>query len=276
MARVGCSVRVAELADPVDDVEPARHLADDRVVRRQRGVVRRDDEELAARRARRLGGRLRHRDDAVRVRRVLRHLVVRRVARPAGARPGRVAALDHEARDDPVEERVVEEAALRERDERAGRVRRRLLVERDREVPAVRLEDEAVCLARLELLVLVRQRAVVGAALSRPSSRPSAAASSLPPAVVRAVVPPPQPASTRTSRSGARRFTDADLAVRIRHGTSADPLCEERRRQHRLPGDRRRPVRPRARSRILLASRGRLGTSGLSAHHRAPRPRSRA
>ena len=50
--------------------EAVRHLADDRVVRRQADVVAGDDEELAAGRAGRLGARLRHRDDAVRVLRV--------------------------------------------------------------------------------------------------------------------------------------------------------------------------------------------------------------
>ena len=42
-------VRVAELPDPVDDVEPADDLADDRVVRRELRVGGGDDEELAAR-----------------------------------------------------------------------------------------------------------------------------------------------------------------------------------------------------------------------------------
>ena len=43
-----------------------------------------------------------------------------------------------------MEGRTVEEAVLGERDERRGRVRRELLVERDREGAAVRHDDEAV------------------------------------------------------------------------------------------------------------------------------------
>ena len=91
---VGCCCGVAERADPVDDVEALRHLADDRVVRRQARVRRGDDEELAAGRAGGLGRRLRHRDDAVRVGRVRGRLVDRRVARArrcrcrSGRRPG--------------------------------------------------------------------------------------------------------------------------------------------------------------------------------------------
>src|SRR4051794_15539339 len=38
--------RVAELADPVDDVDPAGHLADDCVIGGQRSVLTGDDEEL--------------------------------------------------------------------------------------------------------------------------------------------------------------------------------------------------------------------------------------
>ena len=60
-------------------------------------VLGRDDEELAARGARRLGAGLRHRDDALRVRRVGRRHVDRRVAGPAVAGLRRVAALDDEA-----------------------------------------------------------------------------------------------------------------------------------------------------------------------------------
>ena len=60
-------------------------------------------------------GRLRHRDDAVRVRACRRRACRRRVARPARAGARRVAALDDEAGDDPVEARAVEEARLGER-----------------------------------------------------------------------------------------------------------------------------------------------------------------
>ena len=61
---------LAEAVDSLDGVHAARHGADDRVIGRQRrGVRPADDEELAARRA---GGSapLRHRDDALGVRRV--------------------------------------------------------------------------------------------------------------------------------------------------------------------------------------------------------------
>ena len=59
-----------------------------------------------------------------------------------------------------MEDRVVEEARLRERDERGGGRRGRLEVERDRERAAVGLEDELVGLLRVEPL-LRRLRAAV-------------------------------------------------------------------------------------------------------------------
>ena len=62
-----------------------------------------------------------------------------RVAGAAGAVAVRVAALDHEAGDDPVEGQAVEEALLDERGERGGRVRRVLHVERERERALARL-----------------------------------------------------------------------------------------------------------------------------------------
>ena len=55
----------------------------------------------------------------------------------------------------------------------------------------------------------------------------------------------------------------------------SDPVRPQRRRQHRLPGHRRRAVRPRARPRLLLASRDRLGASRLAPLPRASRRRSR-
>ena len=179
-----------------------------------------------------------------------------------------VAALDHEARDDPMEERVVEEAALRERDERAGRVRRRLLVERHREVAAVRLEDEAVRL---------RRRRASGARPRACGRRASVAvASAQPPcdALVSVVVLPPPPPQAGEQASAedegwCEPLHGGDASGENRSWTRSDPVREERRRQHRLPGDRRRAVRPRARSRVLLASRARLGASGVAPHHRA-------
>src|SRR5206468_11519350 len=89
-----------------------------------------------------------------------------RVAGAARAGAGRVAALDHEARHDPVEDRVIEEAGARERDERRGRPRRELLVERDRERAAIRLDGEQVrglrverpCRRLLAAVVLRRRR----------------------------------------------------------------------------------------------------------------------
>ena len=65
---------------------PAHHAAEQRVVGRQLGVVAGDDEELAARRARRLDLGLGHRDDALRVGEVLRRRLDDRVARAARAR----------------------------------------------------------------------------------------------------------------------------------------------------------------------------------------------
>ena len=58
-------------ADQVDDVLPLGDLAEQRVLRRQLGVLAGDDEELAARRAGRLGRGLGHRHDALRVGEVL-------------------------------------------------------------------------------------------------------------------------------------------------------------------------------------------------------------
>ena len=111
----GCSDRrVAERPDQLDDVEALGDLADDRVVGRQADVLAGHDEELAPRRAGRLGLGLRHRDDALDVAGALRRRVDGRVARAAGARLGRVAALDDEAGDDAMEDRVVEVALLGE------------------------------------------------------------------------------------------------------------------------------------------------------------------
>ena len=83
---------------------PLGDLAEQRVLGRQLGVVAGDDEELAAGGAGRLGAGLGHRHDALRVGRGPAAAPRRRSSR--GRRvpvAGGVAALDHEAGDDPVE-----------------------------------------------------------------------------------------------------------------------------------------------------------------------------
>src|SRR5438128_5192675 len=102
-------LRIAETADPLDDVEAACDLAEQCVVGREAGVRARDDEELATGGPGRLGSRLCHRDDAARVARISRRGVDDGIARPAASVPVRIATLDHEARDDPVEREPVVE-----------------------------------------------------------------------------------------------------------------------------------------------------------------------
>ena len=189
-----------------------------------------DDEELAARGPRRLGLRLRHRDDASGVGGVGRRHVDGLVARPAASRPGRVAALDHEAGHDAMEGRAVEEAALGERDERGGRLRRRLLVELDRERAAVRLDDE--------LVGLVRRRARPSAPAAR--RRPSA--------------PAPRPASHSPSTVVVARRSS------LRQSSPPLPLRPRRRRRSRR-GRRRRSRGERQSSR--------MGDRDRSVSHRA-------
>ena len=94
--------------------------------------------------ARRLGPRLRHRDDAFRVARVLRRHVLHGVTRAALARPRRVAALNHEARDDAVEDRAVEEPLAHERRERRRDARRVADVEPECKAAHVRLHVDGV------------------------------------------------------------------------------------------------------------------------------------
>src|SRR3954447_2509448 len=107
-ARVG-----DDRADLVDHVLTARDLAEQRVVRWQLlGGRARDDEELRARRSRRLGPRLGHGHDALGVLEALRGRLDHLVARAARAVALRVAALDDEARDNPVEARAVVEALV--------------------------------------------------------------------------------------------------------------------------------------------------------------------
>src|SRR3954447_3442356 len=138
-------------ADLVDDVLALRDLAEQRIVRRQPGVLAGDDEELAPRRARRLGLGLGHRDDALAVGEVLRRRLGDRVAGAAGAVPLGIAALDHEAGDDAVDAQPVVEALVGERLERAAGAWRASGVERDVELAAVGEHARDVRLALLEL-----------------------------------------------------------------------------------------------------------------------------
>src|SRR4051794_6496719 len=110
-------------ADLVDDVLALRDLAEQRIVGRQAGVLARDDEELAARRARRLGLGLGHRHDALAVGEVLRRRLGDRVAGAARAVALGIPALDHEARRDAVDAQPVVEALVGERLERAAGAR---------------------------------------------------------------------------------------------------------------------------------------------------------
>ena len=109
---------------------------------RPASASRGDDEELAARGPGRLGVGLRHRDRAARVGEVAGRLLGDREAGAARAGALRIAALDHEAGDDPVERRAVEGALLGQVLERGGRLRRPLGVERDREAAAVGVDHD--------------------------------------------------------------------------------------------------------------------------------------
>src|SRR6266545_5850965 len=102
VARVGLSA-----ADPVDDVHPARDLAEDRVLAVEpRGLLGGHDEEL---RAVGVGARVGHRQRAAH-HLVLVDLVLEGVAGAAGAGALRAAALDHEVGDDAMEDEPVVEA----------------------------------------------------------------------------------------------------------------------------------------------------------------------
>src|SRR3954451_10587569 len=138
-------------ADLIDDLLALRDLAEQRVVRRQPGVLAGDDEELAARRARRLRLGLGHRHDALAVGEVLRRRLGDRVAGAAGAVALGIAALDHEAGHDAVEAQPVVEALVGEGLEGAAGARRAGGVERDVELAAVREHARDVGLALLEL-----------------------------------------------------------------------------------------------------------------------------
>src|SRR4051794_35949655 len=125
-------------ADPVDDVHPVAHLAEDRVlaVEPRRGLGG-DDEELRAVRVR---PGVRHRegalDDLVRV-----DLVLELVTGIAGPVPARAAALDHEVLDDAVEDQPVVEALRRELLEVAHGLRGVLVEQLEDDVALGRLHD---------------------------------------------------------------------------------------------------------------------------------------
>ena len=124
--------------DRVGRLHPGRHVADDLV-----GVAGAEDAPALSSRTMKNceptefgAGVPGHRDRAALVRR--RHrLVLDRVAGAAGAGARRVAALDDERRPRtaPMERRAVVEAARRERDEVAGRDRRQVGLDLDRDGP---------------------------------------------------------------------------------------------------------------------------------------------
>src|SRR5215207_4311675 len=142
--------RVAQLADRLHHVRSLRDLAEQGVVGRQPGVRASDHEELAPRCAGRLVPRLCHRDHSRDIGRIRRNAIPGRVSGSAGAARGGIAALDHEAGDDAVEDRVVEETTARERRKRGRGAWRRPLVEPDREGATARAELDLVRLGGVE------------------------------------------------------------------------------------------------------------------------------
>src|SRR5947209_1512693 len=143
--------------DRLHDVDPARHVPDDRILRtlalrRERRVRRRagDHKELASRGAGRLARALGHGDGADRVRGGLRWHIHRLVTGSAGTVALGVAALDHEALYGSVEGQAVEEVVPRQEHDAAHRVRRKLLVELEDERATGRLDRRRVGGAGLE------------------------------------------------------------------------------------------------------------------------------
>ena len=212
---VGCSV-AGSPSVPISSTtsRPVRHLADDRVVGRQADVGARDDEELAARRARRLG--LRSSPSRRRPSRTRRPPPARRPSSSPGPPPPalrRVAALDHEAGDDPVEDRVVEEARLR----RARRARRTVAGAASRSS----VDDEA----------------------SRRTCRTSASTSSRASSgSVGAVAPPSsRGAGASTSRAlGRRRSSSPSPSRSTRRSSPPQPAASERKQRAAKPWRRAR------------------------------------
>jgi hypothetical protein len=100
--------------DAIDGIHAGGHTAQQRVRGRQRGIARRDDEELAARCAVRLVDRPRHADDAARVAQTPWRALDDAVAWTAPSVPAWIATLDHEAERDAVERQAVVVAPLHE------------------------------------------------------------------------------------------------------------------------------------------------------------------
>src|SRR5215207_7743824 len=116
--RAGAVARgIAELADRLHDLHSLGDLAEDAVIRRETRSCAGDDEELAAGGAGRLVAGFRHGNYAGAVGGARRDAVARGVAGATRAARRGIAALDHEAGDDAVEDRVVEEPVARERGE---------------------------------------------------------------------------------------------------------------------------------------------------------------
>ena len=255
---IGCSLPFAgHLRDAVDGGLAVRDLADERVVGRQARVAGGHDEELAARRARRLALGLGHRDRVLRVLQVGGRLLADRVAGTAEAVGERVAGLDDEraargvARD-AVEREAVVEAALDERRERRRRCSAR------RSTSSVIVNDAAV---RLHLDVrgprrggrsaasgASRRRAVPGswtrvqpagsfapAVTPPPAGRGRGGLEALPPPPL----PPPQPAA-----SDAERGADEEHEDRSGHARQDNAALADARRLRPVPL-RPRPARPR-------------------------------
>jgi hypothetical protein len=104
-----------------------------------RALVGGDDEELAAVRVGAgVGHRDRAADDAVPAR-----LILERVAGPAAAGPRRIAALDHEALNRPVEDDAVVEAGARQPQEVLDRLRSVVVEQLDLHRAAVRVQGRA-------------------------------------------------------------------------------------------------------------------------------------
>ena len=110
---------------------PDRVLPDATGCQRRLRRRRRDDEELAPGRSGGIGAGLGHGERPHRVLGSPPRVVHHGVPRSPRPDPRRVAALDHEARDDPVEEAAVEVVLLGEEHQTVDGVRGSLRVERE-------------------------------------------------------------------------------------------------------------------------------------------------
>ena len=186
-----------------------------------------------------------------------------RVARPA--RPGarRVAALDHEAGNDAVEDRLVEEALAREADEGCGRRPASLHGEPDREAAAVRVQRHVVGLRRVER----GRRASARCALAGRCGDAGAARARRCPSARAAWRVPPQAASEATAtEQRTRQSHRVDCARRRARATSASAIsslyafpaaaspCRGRRRRAATASERRRRVRSASSRRVRAAA----------------------